>query len=181
MSAGPKKRRRDPSARRFRRIALASAAVGFGLVAAALGPQGIAQAPHPMSREQMHSMPLEDSRELVAFPEALRVKELANMRDHLATLSRIQEYLSQHEFDKAANLAEQRLGMSSFGLHGAHEVALYMPKGMQEAGTAMHRAASRFAIASQEAAVDNDVGRAIGALSEVSQACVACHAAYRLK
>lgn len=133
-----------------------------------------------MGQEQMHSAPVEDSRRLVTFPEPLRVKELANMRDHLVTLSRIQEYLSRHEFDKAGELAEQRLGMSSFGLHGAHEVAPYMPKGMQDAGTAMHHAASRFAIATKEAAIGDDVARAISALSEVTQACVACHAAYRL-
>jgi len=134
-----------------------------------------------MTHEAMHSAPVEDSRQPVTFPASLRAKELANMRDHLRTLSQIQEYLSKHDFDQAAKLAEDRLGMSSFGLHGAHEVAPYMPKGMQEAGTAMHHAASRFAVAAQEAAVEDDVGRAIGALTEVTQACVACHAAYRLR
>lgn len=137
--------------------------------------------PMGMDHEAMHAAMAPDTRQLVEFPAPLREKELANMRDHLITLSRIQEYLSKHEFDKAGKLAEDRLGLSSFGLHGAHEVAPYMPKGMQEAGTAMHRAASRFAIATQEAAVDNDVGHALGALNEVTQACVACHAAYRLQ
>ena len=135
----------------------------------------------PMNHEAMHAAPIEDTRELVHFPPPLLEHEMANMRDHLITLSRIQEYLSKHEFDKAGKLAEERLGMSSFGLHGAHEVTPYMPKGMQEAGAAMHRAASRFAIATQEAAIDNDVGHALGALNEVTQACVACHAAYRLQ
>ena len=128
-----------------------------------------------------HMMRAQDPRELVHFPEPLLEHELANMRDHLLTLSRIQEYLSQHEFEKAADLAEKRLGMSSFGLHGAHEVAPYMPKGMQEAGTAMHHAASRFAITAQNAAINDDVGRALGALNEVTQACISCHAAYRLR
>lgn len=140
-----------------------------------------AQNEHSMTHEAMHSALIADSREPVTFPEPLRARELANMRDHLLTVSRIQEYLSQHKFDQAARLAEDRLGMSSFGLHGAHEVAPYMPQGMQAAGTAMHHAASRFAITAQEAAVDDDIGRAIGALTEVTQACVACHAAYRLK
>lgn len=135
----------------------------------------------PMNHEAMRPAEIKDTRELVHFPPPLLEHELANMRDHLITLSRIQEYLAQHEFDKAGKLAETRLGMSSFGLHGAHEVAPYMPKGMQEAGTAMHRAASRFAIATQKAAIDNDVGHALGALNEVTQACVACHAAYRLR
>ncbi|HTQ75290.1 MAG TPA: hypothetical protein VMI74_13485 [Burkholderiales bacterium] len=103
------------------------------------------------------------------------------MRDHLRTLSEIQNYLAKYDFDHAADIAEKRLGMSSFDLHGSHEVAPYMPKGMQEAGTALHHAASRFAVAAQEAAVDRDLGRALGALNEVTQTCIACHAAYRLK
>jgi hypothetical protein len=122
-----------------------------------------------------------DARQAVAFPRSLKEHELANMRDHLLTLSRIQDHLARHEFDRAADLAEKRLGMSSFGLHGAHEVAPYMPEGMQKLGGDMHHAASRFAIAVQEAAIDNNVGRALGELSKVTQACVACHAAYRLK
>lgn len=135
----------------------------------------------PMNHAAMRPSAISETRELVHFPPHLLEHEMANMRDHLMTLSRIQEYLSKHEFDKAGKLAEDRLGMSSFGLHGAHEVAPYMPKGMQEAGTAMHRAASRFAIATQKAAIDNDVAGALGALNEVTQACVACHAAYRLR
>jgi cytochrome c556 len=134
-----------------------------------------------MNHETMGPSAIPDTRELVHFPEMLREHTLASMRDHLLTLSRIQDYLSKHEFDQAGKLAEERLGMSSLPLHGAHEVAPYMPKGMQEAGTAMHRAASRFAIATQRAAIDNDVAGALGALNEVTQACVACHAAYRLR
>jgi hypothetical protein len=122
-----------------------------------------------------------DTRQTVAYPRKIKAHQLANMREHLLTLSRIQEYLSQHEFDKAGNLAESRLGMSSLEMHGAHEIAPYMPKGMQALGEAMHRAASKFAVATQEASVDNDVGKALAALTTVTQACVACHAAYRLK
>jgi hypothetical protein len=55
--------------------------------------------------------------------------------------------------DIAAKIAESRLGMSSLSLHGAAEIAKYMPQGMQNAGTAMHHAASRFAIAAQDAAL----------------------------
>ncbi|MGE5129745.1 MAG: hypothetical protein ACM3IK_08940 [Sphingomonadaceae bacterium] len=164
----------------LKRILLA--ALG-GLILAAGAGAASPDEHHPMTMDHaaMQAAAPEDTRQLVEFPPALRAKELANMRDHLLTLSRIQGYLSKHEFDKAGKLAEDRLGMSSFGLHGAHEVAPYMPKGMQEAGTAMHRAASRFAIATQQAAIDNDVGHALGALNEVTQACIACHAAYRLQ
>jgi len=82
---------------------------------------------------------------------------------------------------RPADVAEFQLGMSSLSLHGAHEVAPYMPKGMQDAGTAMHRSASQFAVAAKEASIDHDVPRALGALTKVTQACVGCHAGYRLK
>ena len=72
------------------------------------------------------------------FPPQLRDHTLSNMRDHLLALAEIQDQLARQRYDKAAEIAEQRLGMSSLGLHGAHEVAKFMPQGMQDAGTAMH-------------------------------------------
>jgi len=44
----------------------------------------------------------------------------------------------------------------------------------------MHHAASRFAVTSQEAAVTDDLRRALEGLAEVTRQCVACHAGYRL-
>ncbi|HXZ49476.1 MAG TPA: hypothetical protein VEG27_10670 [Usitatibacter sp.] len=122
-----------------------------------------------------------DTRVAVRFPERLRSHTLAEMRDHLATLQRIEEALGRAEYDAAARLAEERLGLSSLEAHGAHEVAPYMPPGMQEAGMAMHRAASRFAIEATNAGVTGDARPAMGALAEVTARCVACHAAYRLE
>jgi cytochrome c556 len=71
--------------------------------------------------------------------------------------------------------------MSSLQSHGASHMAGFMPKGMQETGTAMHQAASRFAVSAQETAVTRDLPGALGALSRVTAQCVACHASYRLK
>jgi cytochrome c556 len=45
----------------------------------------------------------------------------------------------------------------------------------------MHRAASRFARMAVEAGVAKEPARAIGALAEVTQQCVACHASFKLK
>ena len=126
-----------------------------------------------------HAMP-PDTRTFVNYPEALRIHTLANMRDHLWAIAQIQDHLAKGSFDKASDLAEQRLGMSSLGLHGAHEAAKHMPKGMQDAGTAMHRSASQFAIAAKDASVTGDLKAPLAALARVSQTCVACHAAYRI-
>jgi hypothetical protein len=121
-----------------------------------------------------------DGRQLVQFPEPMRLQTLANMRGHLLALQEIDVALSKNDFDRAAKVAEGRLGMSSLELHGAAHIAPFMPQGMQEIGTQMHRAASRFAVEAQDASVSNDVRPALAALGRVMQQCVACHAAYRL-
>jgi hypothetical protein len=111
----------------------------------------------------------------------MRIHTLKSMRDHLLSISEIQAALAAGEYEKAGDIAEQRLGMTSLKLHGAAESSKYMPKGMQEAGTNMHHAASRFAIAANDAAVKGDLRDALSALTEVTQACVACHTSYRLQ
>jgi hypothetical protein len=122
-----------------------------------------------------------DARTLVRLPEPMRIHALANMRDHLHTLQSINDALARQAFGEAADLAEQRLGMTSLDAHGAADLAAYMPQGMQDIGSRMHRAASRFAIAAQNADVGSDVRPALGALGEVMQQCVGCHAAYRFQ
>lgn len=121
-----------------------------------------------------------DTRVAVAFPGPLRAHTLENMRDHLLTFQRIQDDLARGAYDDAAQLAELRLGLSSLEAHGAHEVARYMPQGMQDIGTQMHKAASRFALEATNAGATGDVRKALAALAEVTSQCVACHAAYRL-
>jgi hypothetical protein len=74
--------------------------------------------------------------------------------------------------------ATRSMGIS---LHGAHDVAQFMPQGMQDAGTEMHRSASRFAVEAQTAGVTGDLKPALEALSRVTAACVGCHAGYRLQ
>jgi hypothetical protein len=141
---------------------------------AAVGDTG----PHDAA---MHRAAAADTREAVRFPAALRTHTLANMRDHLATLQKIQDAMARGAWDEASGLAEHRLGLSSLEAHGAHQVAPYMPPGMQEAGTGMHKAASRFAIEAANAGATGDPKPAIAALATLTAQCVACHAAYRFQ
>jgi hypothetical protein len=122
----------------------------------------------------------DDGREPVGMPAMMQAHMRANMRDHLAAISEIQSALAAAQYEHAADIAEQRLGMSSLELHGARHMATVMPAGMRAIGTAMHQAASRFARVAQEAPVSGGLSRALGALAEVSRQCVACHASYRL-
>ena len=138
---------------------------------------------------QMHQMHMmhtgngatQDNRVAVDFPAPMKEHILTNMRDHLQTISLIQEAMGKGQYDKAAQLAEDRLGMNALKLHGAYENSKFMPKGMQEAGTAMHRNASKFAIEVQNTAATGNIKPALIALGNTTQACVACHAGYKLK
>jgi hypothetical protein len=159
----------------MRKFVLAPALAGFIVLSAGVG---LAQHTHHGGHAPKSGS---DTRLLVRFPDELREHTLANMRDHLAALQEIQEALARKQEDKAARIAEERLGMTSLKSHGAHEVAKYMPQGMQDAGSEMHRSASRFAIEAQNAAVTGDLRPALEALSRVTSQCVGCHAGYRLK
>lgn len=121
--------------------------------------------------------PPADPRQLVELPPMMQTHMLGNMRDHLLALNEILAALAVDDGDRAAQVAEQRLGMSSLDDHGGEHMAPFMPAGMREAGGTMHRAASRFARLAQE----GDRLRAYDALGEVTAGCVACHAGYRLR
>jgi cytochrome c556 len=126
----------------------------------------------------------EDTRALVELPPMMQQHMLANMRDHLLALDEILGDLAEGNIDAAASIAEKRLGMSSLSLHGAAQMAPFMPKAMGEIGTQMHHAASRFVIVAQDAelnpgkAAQHEVYRA---LRDITQNCNACHQSYRIR
>jgi len=117
----------------------------------------------------------QDVRQQVEFPPPMQAHMLANMRDHLLALEAITRQLAEGRYDAAAETAEGRLGMSAMQAHGSAQRAPFMPEPMRAIGLAMHRAASRFAIAAWDVEVTGDLSAAFGALSQVMQQCVACH------
>lgn len=119
----------------------------------------------------------DEDRQLVELPGMMQQHMLANMRDHLAAVNEILERMGKGELDRAADVAETRLGMSSLDRHGASHMAKFMPEEMRNIGTGMHRAASRFALKAQE----GDALSAYRALANVTSSCVACHTAYRIR
>ncbi len=161
-------------------------ALFFGL------PPAAAQNNMPMQHMQhapsaggaMPGAPSGDGREFVRLPEPMQEHMLGNMRDHLATLNGILGDIADSKLEEAAKLAEQRLGMSSLGAHDAAHMAPFMPHPMQNLGTSMHHAASRLAITLQNASVSpslETMAEVNRGLHEVTTACTACHASYRIR
>ena len=122
----------------------------------------------------------EDPRQKVELPPPMRAHMMANMRDHLQAIEKITRLLAEHRYEEAGDTAERRLGMSAMGDHGAGHMGRFIPEGMRAIGQAMHRAASRFAVAAQDAEVDGNLAAAFSGLSAVMQQCVACHEGYRV-
>lgn len=124
-----------------------------------------------------------DTRELVKMPAPMQAHMLANMRDHLAALREIMGALAQGKAATAGKFAETRIGMSSMGLHGADHMAPFMPEPMQRLGTELHKAASRLAVAAENAEVERTYeaqGKVFKAMEEIAAACDGCHQSYRI-
>lgn len=102
------------------------------------------------------------------------------MRDHLLALREIQAALPRSKSTTPRRWQKAPWHVLP-GLHGAHEVAHYVPKGKQVACTEMHRSANRFVVAARDATVTNDMRPALTALWSVMAASVACHAKYRFR
>jgi hypothetical protein len=167
---------------------------GLALALSALACVANAQTGMVHSHPQM-SIP--DGRELVQFPPPMHDHMLGNMRDHVETLNRILAALGAKDFQGAATVAVEHLGLDSPSAAACKPrpegvsapapssmdamMAQFMPEQMRAVGLSMHTAATEFAIVTQRAAATQDATAAIEALSRVTQNCVACHAAYRLR
>ena len=126
----------------------------------------------------------DDKRLMVSMPAPMQEHMLANMRDHVAVLDQLLGLVAAEKFRQASELAEARLGMSSLGLHGAAHMAPFMPQPMQDIGTTMHRAASRFALVATDADVKRSyesMRKVTAALHEITSTCAACHAGFRIR
>ena len=142
---------------------------------------GMAISGYVVAQHHGHEALTADTRVAVEFPAPMKEHILTNMRDHLLAISQIQEAMGNGKFDKAAEIAENRLGQTALKTHNAYENSKFMPKGMQEIGNQMHRSASKFAIEVQNSGATGDMKPAMLALGKTTQACVACHAGYKLK
>ena len=120
-----------------------------------------------------------DDRQLVEMPAQTQEMMRQKMQDHLTVLSQIIAYLADNDLPAAAEIAEQRLGMSSMGKHRGTGMGpgKFMPKEMKQIGRGMHQAASRLA----DAADRGDLADSYSALQGVVASCAACHSGFRIR
>jgi cytochrome c556 len=173
----------------FRYLAISTAAL-IALFATA----AIAQHNPQMMHQGHMAMSMPDGREAVHFPPEMQAHMLRNMRDHMQTLDGIVQALAESDYAAAARLASERLGLDSPSAASCKPkaagetatpapgsmdemMAKFMPEPMRNAGLSMHTAASEFA----RTAATRDNAATMAALAKITQSCVACHSAYRLR
>jgi hypothetical protein len=170
---------------------------GFAIAGVATG----AAAQQHMMDHAAHMAAPADAREMVQFPQEMQVNFLGNMRDHMQTIDAVVQALAASDYVNASKVAAERLGLDSPSAAGCKPkppgvsekskaemtpgkpmtmeemMDLYMPDAMRSVGLSMHTAASEFS----KIALTKDRDASMKALAQVTQACVACHSAYRLR
>ena len=172
----------------YLKLAFSTAALISALVTAAPAQD------HPMKHQNHMAMSMPDDRQAVQFPPEMQANFLRNMRDHMQTLDGIILALAAGDNTAAAKLAAERLGLDSPSAAGCKPkpagqsaipepgsmdemMAKHMPEPMRNVGLSMHAAASDFA----RTAAARDNTATLTALSKITQSCVACHSAFRLR
>ena len=173
--------------------------VALALSALLLGAVPAFAQDHSMHEHAAHSVDSPaDGRVSVDFPGPMRNHFLGKMRNHLTAVSDAMGALAAGEYERAALIADEHLGMQSPGAQACttneqparsspasmdmeQMMSQFMPPAMRTAGLAMHQAASQFSSEARAAAQSHDAGKAVAALSKVTQQCVACHASFRVQ
>lgn len=122
-----------------------------------------------------------DARQLAALPAPAVETLRAEMRDNLVTLNQIVSLVISGKVKEAGEVAEQKLGTGAMGQHRNKPLEArpgpHMPAAMHELGRAQHKAASAFAAI----AATGDREKALAALPTLTNACVSCHLAWRIR
>lgn len=119
--------------------------------------------------------PVEDMQIFVPMPPEARLIMRDQMKQFLATLSRLQGLLAEGDLKAAGEMAETTMGRTERGKHRGQGPGRYMPVPMRNLAWGMHDAASEFA----ETAATGDLVASYKSLQKIQNSCVACHFSYR--
>jgi hypothetical protein len=123
----------------------------------------------------------EDNRELAPMPLAAQATLRAEMQANLLALNGILGQVAAGKLAEAGDIAEQQLGLSAMGRNRSQPLearpGAHMPPAMHRLAIDGHQAASEFA----RVAKAGDREQTVAALPSLTQACVVCHYAYRVR
>ena len=116
-----------------------------------------------------------DNRTWVVLPGHTRLPILDSMRAQLRDLARMQALVAQQKFDEAAQIAKSDFRTPE--LHLNDRSMGVIPKPMQAMDDRLHEALAAFADGTRK----HDVTASLTALAKVTDQCVACHSAFRMR
>jgi len=123
----------------------------------------------------------EDQRQLATLPPSAQETLRQEMLNNLIALNEILTLVATDKLREAGAIAELQLGLSAQGRHRDKPFEArpgpHMPPAMHALGMEGHRAASEFAKAVQAGERD----RALALLPNLTNACVSCHASWRIR
>jgi len=123
--------------------------------------------------EMKHDMKLPDDDRISLNVTGKRAKhQLINMRDHVVAVNLILNYLAKNDFDKASEVALEKLGPSK---HMMMMCSAFDNKEFEELGFAFHESAKTMS----EIIKTKDINKSLEALTVTTGYCVTCHAKFK--
>lgn len=126
--------------------------------------------PHNKKQMMMHSNG--DSRISLGLSERMKVHQLQNMRSHVEAVQMIIGLLSKESFDKAAEIAHTKLGLTDDMKRMCN---MFKNEGFRTLGLEFHKSADNLA----KVIKTRDLSKSLNALHKTMSYCVQCHATYR--
>lgn len=113
-----------------------------------------------------------DKRTSLGIGEPMKSNQLAMMRDHLAAVNEIVALIAAGSFDKASNIAHQRLGLTP---EMQKMCRMFGNADFQNMGIAFHKSADHLG----DVLKSRDTKASLNALHDTMNYCIACHQAFR--
>ena len=123
-------------------------------------------------------------RTVVDVPDDIRIAMADVMRQQLAALDAVMAIIATGDYGKAADVAEDGLGMTASARYRSERFRPYMPDAMRQLGGVTHKAGSRLSKVLWAADLQSpeEAHAAVSkALSELVSGCNGCHSAYGFK
>ncbi len=128
-----------------------------------------------MRSGQSNEQIADDNRQFVQMPAMPKKIMRQRMLSNLVGLTQIIGLLANNKLEDAASVAETQIGNRSIGAGTGMGPGRFMPIGMRKIGQSMHKSVAEFA----RIARTGETTQTYVALQNITNTCVACHAAYR--